>query len=411
MRTAPADGQPPAGIALPHAASTAGYVGQATVVEQSRAAAEVQAAVIMAKRMPRSVPEAIAAMRETCQVMELAEHAFFRYSRGGGQITGPSVNLARELARCWGNMQYGITELERDTVNRQSVMLAFAWDLQTNTRSTTTFIVPWVRDKQGQTDASPLTSVRDQYENNANMGARRVREMVFAVLPKWFTEQGQTICRNTVEHGSTDPLPQRISRIIDAFDELGVHASQLVTKLGRAEGQWGTGDVATLTVIGKSIRVGETTVEDEFPVVDLKVTAAEITGRAQATPLKTAMKTAPSVDIGEQLPPDLSTDTTGNVARDAPDEDQVAQLSPQRRAKVAVDALLSAATADEAQKTQRTLGDVRDVAVPTARALGAPVVEALGLEVESITVGQLAHRVVAYVTKHGMSVREGADAA
>jgi hypothetical protein len=283
MSTAPND-QPTSVIALPQAASTAGYVGQATAIEQTRAAAEVQAAVVMAQRMPRSVPVAIARMQETCSVTELAEQAFFRYSRGtGGQITGASVHLARELARCWGNVQYGITELERDTVNRQSVMLAFAWDLETNTRATTTFIVPWVRDRSGKTEASALTAVRDQYENNANMGARRVREQIFAVLPRWFSEQAQAKCRHTIEHGSTEPLPKRISTIISRFDELGVHVDQLAAKLGRDQGHWGTGDIATLTVIGKSLAAGETTVEDEFPAADRKVTMAEIAGHRAAT--------------------------------------------------------------------------------------------------------------------------------
>jgi hypothetical protein len=283
MSTAPNDDQPTSVIALPPAASTAGYVGQATAIEQSRAAAEVQAAVIMAKRMPRSVPQAVKAMEETCAVMELAENAFFRFSRSGSQITGATVQLARELARCWGNMQYGITELERDTVNRQSVMMAFAWDLQTNTRATTTFIVPWVRDKQGKTEASPLTAVRDQYENNANMGARRVREQIFAVLPKWFTEQGEEACRETVKNGSEKPLPQRVAEAIKRFDAIGVHVDQLATKLGRDEGHWGTGDVATLIVIYKSITNGTTTVEDEFPAADRKVTMAEISGHRAAT--------------------------------------------------------------------------------------------------------------------------------
>jgi hypothetical protein len=285
MSTAPNDDQPSSVIALPAAASAADYVSQATTIEQSRAVAQVQAAVIMAKRMPRVQANCIAAMKETCAVMELAETAFFRYSRSGSQITGASVHLARELARCWENIEYGMVELERDTRNEQSTMLAFAWDLQTNTRATTTFIVPWLRDKQSKDGKpSPLTAIRDIYENNANMGARRVREMIFGVLPKWFTAQGQAACRHTIEHGSTKPLPQRVAEALKAFEGLGVHADQLGTKLGRDAGHWGAGDVATLIVIFKSINAGETTVEDEFPAADRKVTMAELAGHRTSSP-------------------------------------------------------------------------------------------------------------------------------
>ena len=53
-------------------------------------------------------------MTDACKQPALADRAFFRYSRGGGAITGPSIHLARELARALGKVQYGITELRRD---------------------------------------------------------------------------------------------------------------------------------------------------------------------------------------------------------------------------------------------------------------------------------------------------------
>src|SRR5512139_3483261 len=86
-------------------------IGQATAIEQSRAAAEVEAAVVVAQRVPRVVANAVDQMRQSCQQKRLAERAFYRYPRGGQTVTGASVHLARELARCWGNIQYGISEL------------------------------------------------------------------------------------------------------------------------------------------------------------------------------------------------------------------------------------------------------------------------------------------------------------
>src|SRR5262245_12533080 len=100
-------------IAAP-AVPTPGFLGQATAIEQSRAVAEVQAAVIVAQQRPRNVNAAVNEMRAACQQPGLAERAFFRYSRGGGQVSGATIHLARELARCWGNIQYGIAELRRD---------------------------------------------------------------------------------------------------------------------------------------------------------------------------------------------------------------------------------------------------------------------------------------------------------
>jgi hypothetical protein len=238
------------------------WVGQATAVEQARAVAEVQAAIVVAQQRPRDTAAAVAAMRETCKQRGLAERAFFRYTRAGSQVTGASVHLARELARCWGNVQYGIAELRRDDDAGISEMQAWAWDLETNTRSSNTFIVPHKRDRK--TGPTALTDLRDIYENNANMGARRVREAIFAVLPVWFTEEAKDACHRTIQNGGEKTIAQQAADIIREFEKLGVTTDQLETKLGRDVNRWVAQDLAQLVVIGASLKRGEITVEDEF---------------------------------------------------------------------------------------------------------------------------------------------------
>ncbi len=258
-------------------ARAAEFIGQATAVEQARAVAEVQAAIVVAQQCPRSTTEAVRQMRESCAQKGLAERAFFRYNRGGGAVTGPTVHLAREIARCWGNMQYGIAELRRDDAKGESEMLAFAWDVQTNTRATTTFVVKHIRDTKG--GAKQLTDVRDIYENNANMGARRLREQIFAILPTWFAEEAKDLCHATLETGGDKPLPQRIADAIKAFESKGVTVDQLEQKLGREAAKWTGHDVAQLGVTFKSIDRGEITIDEEF--APTRVTAAEIAEQAR----------------------------------------------------------------------------------------------------------------------------------
>lgn len=252
------------------------HIGQATAVEQSRAVAEVQAAIVVAQQCPRNIPAAIEAMRASCTQKGLAERAFFRYSRGGGTITGPSVHLARELARCWGNIQYGIAELRRDDITGVSEMQAFAWDVQTNTRSAQVFIVPHMRDKRGGPER--LTDMRDVYENNANNGARRLREAIFSVLPPWFTEDAKDRCMKTLTEGGGKPLAQRVADAINLFGALGVSVSQLEQKLDRKSASWTEHDLAQLLVTYKSLQRGEVTKEEEFPPE--RVTGAEVIGSA-----------------------------------------------------------------------------------------------------------------------------------
>lgn len=248
-------------------------VGQGTVVEANRAVAQVEAMVVVAMRYPRDITRAVAEMERSCAREELANKAFYRFGRGGGQVSGPSVQLARELARCFGNFESGLIELRRDDAYRQSEMQAFAWDLERNYRTSTTFIVPHIRDtSRGPVD---LTDMRDIYENNANMGARRLREMIFDAMPVWYTEQAIEACRKTLEGDQRD-LPQRIEKCIALFQGVGVRLPQLVRKLGSPADKWTTHDLATLTVIYRSLERGEIRVEDEFPDTALGVTAAQI---------------------------------------------------------------------------------------------------------------------------------------
>lgn len=257
-------------------------IGQATAVEQSRAIAEVQAAIVVAQQCPRDITRAVRAMRQSCAQKSLAEQAFYSFPRAGETITGPSVQLARELARCFGNIQYGISELRRDDPFGQSEMLAFAWDVETNTRSSTTFIVPHRRDtKKG---VKVLTDMRDVYENNANNGARRLREMIFAILPAWFTEDAAAECYETIADEGGVPMAERIASAIKNYAALKVTEDDLERKLGAPSGRWSAYDVARLGVVYRSLMRGEARKEDEFPSATAGVTPAEVLGSGPPPP-------------------------------------------------------------------------------------------------------------------------------
>ncbi len=272
------------GVQLPSAAT------QTTAVEQARAVAEVAAAVQVAQMNPRDMTRAWADMRAACGRLALAERAFYAVPNRGN---GPSVHLARELARIWGNLDYGVHELSRDDARGMSEVRAFAWDQQTNVRSSRTLQVPhkrMVKNKQtGERTRQSLTDLGDVYLNNQNVGARAVREAIFTVLPADFVGEAQDLCRATIEHGDGKPLDQRIADMVAAFKtELGVTVGQIETRVGRKRGQWSAADVAELGVVFSSVKRRETTAADEFP--PQRVTGAEI--QAAAAPADPTLATS-----------------------------------------------------------------------------------------------------------------------
>lgn len=266
-------------VQLPSAVKSAAVIGQATAVEQARAVAEVQAAIVVAQNVPRDMERALAEMRDACGRMALAQRAFYEVTNRGN---GPSVHLARELARIWGNIQYGVHELRRDDDAGISEIQSFAWDCQTNTRSTRTFVVPHARMKGG--GRQKLVDLTDIYLSNQNVGARAVRECIFSVLPTWFTEEAQDRCHATLEKGNGVPLEQRITNMIATFGNLGITVAQMEAKLGRKRGAWTAADVAQMTVAHTSITRDGIAKDDLFPPAQQRVTAAEIKQTAPAAP-------------------------------------------------------------------------------------------------------------------------------
>ncbi len=235
-------------------------VSQGTVVEQSRAVAEVAAAVQVAKTFPRDTNRAGEQMQELCGRLAVASRAFYSVPKRG---SGMSIHIARELARVWGNVDYGVRELRRDDDAGVSEMQAWAWDQQENVRSTRSFIVPHLRSTRGGNQ--PLTDLGDIYLNNQNQGAKAVRECIFAMLPGWFKTEAEDRLRQTLEHGDGKPIEQRRTDAVDRFKDLGVTQSQLEAHLRRDMGQWGARDIAELTKAYMSITQDGIATAEFFP--------------------------------------------------------------------------------------------------------------------------------------------------
>lgn len=279
---------------------------QATSIEQSRAIAEVQAMVVVAMRNPRDEPRAIGKVKEVCRQASLAKTAFFKYSRGDGTVTGVSIKLATELARCWGNINYGVAELARNDAAGESEMLAFAWDVETNVRNSTTFIVPHKRDKKG--GPVDLVDMRDIYENNANNAARRLREMILRALPSWLVEDAKGYCYHTLETGEGEvPLAKRIMLCIDRFQAIGISRERVEAKMGTKADVFTPVDLANLAISLESLKRKEIDADEEFPGVKsaalTAVLAGNTTGAKLNAPTPTPEPTNTSSEPKSDLPP------------------------------------------------------------------------------------------------------------
>lgn len=233
----------------------------AVAIESERAVAEAQGRLLIAKRFPRDQARAFANAMLACQRVSLAEVAIYKFPRAGQSIQGPSIRLAEELARCWGNIAYGIRELSRRP--GESEMEAFAWDQETNVISTQTFTVKHIRDTREGGKA--LKDERDIYELTANNGSRRLRARILAVLPPDLVDAAVDQCRETVLRGGAPK--ERVEKLISALASVGVNLLAVEAKLGHAIKDITPDEFGELRAVYSSIRDGAGSPAEHFPTL------------------------------------------------------------------------------------------------------------------------------------------------
>lgn len=232
----------------------------AVAIESERAIAEAQGKLVIAKRFPRDQARAYAAIIDACKRPGLAEEACYSFPRGGQTVSGPSIRLAEMLAANWGNIDYGIRELSRK--EGVSEMEAYCWDLETNTMSSQKFTVRHIRDTRG--GGVKLTEERDIYELTANMGGRRLRARVLAILPADLIQAAVDECGRTLAGGNDLPIADRVRNMLTAFKTLGIQPALVEKRLGHGLDTVTGEELADLRKIHNSIRDGVSKINDWF---------------------------------------------------------------------------------------------------------------------------------------------------
>lgn len=226
-------------------------------IEQSRAVQEVQAALVIAKKFPRDTNAAFTRIVESCKRISLANVAMYSYPRGKDEngkknlVTGPSIRLAEVLAQNWGNLDFGIRELERR--EGCSIAESYCWDMETNTRQTKVFEVPHEMALKGGRKKI-LTDPRDIYELIANMGARRLRACILGIIPVDIVEGAKAQVKKTLLKGDGEPIADRVRRAVLAFKEVGVSQEMLEDRLGHKMDLTTPEELVDLQSIHNSIR-------------------------------------------------------------------------------------------------------------------------------------------------------------
>lgn len=250
-----------------------------------REAQEVQAAMIVAKKFPRDERAAIDRIIKACGRPSLAQAATYEYRRGSSSISGPSIRLAECMAQNWGNLDFGIREL--DQRDGESTVETFCWDQETNTRYRKVFCVSHTRHtRQG---SKRLVDPRDIYEMVANQGSRRLRACILGVIPGDVVELAVSECDKTLKT-SIEMTPEKIKALIGKFSDLGVGQVQIEKWLQRNLESITPVQMVRLGKIYNSIQDGVSKPGDWFETDEQTTSTMEEAKKALAKPKNVGMQ-------------------------------------------------------------------------------------------------------------------------
>lgn len=230
--------------------------------QESKELSEIKGKMFLARQFPRDPDYSLQNVLRECERPELAQSATYEFPRGDSVVKGPSIRLVEVLARHWGNIDCGITEV--DSKDGMTTIKCYAWDLQTNVSDEKTFTVKHERStKKG---SYKLTDERDIYEAVANKGARRKRACLLAVMPGWYVDAALAACEKTLSASITDgkSMEDVISSIVSAFGEFGITPEQISDKLSKPVDKLSKNDVVKLRHLYSAIKDGFVKATDSF---------------------------------------------------------------------------------------------------------------------------------------------------
>ena len=100
----------------------------------------------------------------------------------------------------------------------------------------------------------------------ANQGARRLRSCILAIIPVDVVDQAMEVCRKTITGRNTDPIQDRIVKLVRTFEKFGVNQQMIEEKLKHKLDIINEEELADFLAIFNSLKDGMTKREDWFTV-------------------------------------------------------------------------------------------------------------------------------------------------
>jgi hypothetical protein len=245
------------------------HAGTASAV--AREEAELKAAIVLARQCPRHELAGYQRLMQAMTRPTMAADARYSFPRGDTMVQGPSVYLAREAARHWGNLRYGtrIVSMDDDYVH----VKGYCHDLESNNyhemedkfralvqrKNYETRKTEWVKPNE-----------RDLRELINKRAAICLRGALLSVIPSDVVEDAMRAAEATLQavedkNLKADPVAT-IRKMAETFAALSVTVDMLEKYVGHKLDLCTAEEIANFRTIAASLRDGQSKREEYFAV-------------------------------------------------------------------------------------------------------------------------------------------------
>lgn len=220
--------------------------------------AQTDVLISTAKRYPRSLTQCKAkALALATMDPDIAAECFYKLTRGGKVIEGPSIRLAEIIASTWQNIRSGAR-----TIAESGTMVtaqAFCHDLEQNV-----FMAREVDRRITTADGRRYSD--DMIANTRNAACSiALRNAIFTVIPKAYVKTVYDAAKK-VAVGDMKTLAERRGKAIEHFNKLGVPNDRIFHALNvKGIEDIGLEQLEILTGLKTAIAEKETTLDEAFP--------------------------------------------------------------------------------------------------------------------------------------------------
>lgn len=257
--------------AAPGASMALAGADPAAVAAAEMARAKIQLAYFMATQKPRNQRAAWEQVMESCRRPKFAAAAIYRKPVGNSSIEGPSVRLAEEIIRRWGNIMVLTQVVFEDEAKRRVAVQII--DLETNNQYLKEIVTAKTVERKNSKDRDVVSerlnsfgdrvfivrATEDELHNKeAAAISKAIRNEGLRLIPSDVVEDALTIARETRTNTNAADPNRAIKELVYWFNVRRVPVSELERFVGGPIDRATPEQVEELTGICQAIGDGET---------------------------------------------------------------------------------------------------------------------------------------------------------